>query len=134
MYQQTFLCNVLFSLFTSLTLLAYFFLGCSKDETVIAYLFAADGATVEFHSGFQIGVFIGYLPFIPPNQLPGFLMLYGGEAARFKRNGRASPCFAADIAKEAETERFPVGMVGCPFGNRCAHICKINTVFRFVYL
>jgi hypothetical protein len=53
---------------------------------------------------FQIGLVKCRLVFLFPYHLTGFLTLNGGEAACFKRHGRASPFLAARIAGKAERE------------------------------
>jgi hypothetical protein len=90
---------------------------------VVAYPFAAVGAKVKLHEGFQIGLFKGDPVFVCPEQRPGFLML-NGQAACLKRYGRAFPFLAATVTEKAESEAFSVRTVCCLPGQRFTHIYR----------
>jgi hypothetical protein len=96
-----------------------------KAEAVVAHPFAAVGAKVKVHKGFQIGLFKGDTVFVCPEHLPGFLMLYG-QAAGLKRHGGGFPFLAATVAEKAENEGFFVRPVGCLFGQRFTHIFRLS--------
>jgi hypothetical protein len=86
--------------------------------------FAAVGAEVKVHEGFQIGLFKGDPVFVRPQQRPGFLML-NGQAACLKRHGGTIPFLATTVAEKAESEGFSVRAVDCLPGQRFTHIFRL---------
>jgi hypothetical protein len=94
-----------------------------KTETFIAHPLAAPGTSVKLHERFQIGGFKRYEVFFPPQQRPGFLMLYG-QPACLKGYGGAFPFLSADVAEKAERKAVFVRMVNYFTGQRFAHIYR----------
>jgi hypothetical protein len=67
-------------------------------EAVVAYPFAAVGAEVKVHKGFQIGLFKGDTVFVRPEHNLGFVML-NDRTACLERHGGGFPFLAATIAR-----------------------------------